>query len=169
MPSSIAHGLTAAAIGVALLPQKAPRRVWIAGVLSATLLDIDAIGRPFQRGDIAWLGGHRAFTHSLVFAMLLGITAAWTISSRAETPRHRIRVALFLILATAAHGILDAFTTYGAGIAFFSPFLHERYRAAWRPLANLKTEITWIWLPALALLAAMALWRRNRSQAAAAT
>ena len=169
MPSSIAHGLTAAVIGAGLLPQATPRRVWIAGISSAILLDLDAVGRPFQRGDIAWLGGHRAFTHSLFFAAVLGTVVAKVIASPADATRHRIRVALFLTLAIAAHGALDALTTHGAGIAFLSPFSQERFVAPWRPVTNLRAEIIWVWLPALSLLVALARWRRGRSQAAAAT
>jgi inner membrane protein len=40
-----------------------------------------------------------------------------------------------LFLATAAHGVLDAMTTGGLGVAFFSPWNPERYFFGFRPIA----------------------------------
>jgi membrane-bound metal-dependent hydrolase YbcI (DUF457 family) len=34
--------------------------------------DLDASGRLWGSGDVQWLGGHRAFTHSVVFAVVFG-------------------------------------------------------------------------------------------------
>jgi inner membrane protein len=76
------------------------------------------------------------------------------------------RLALFayLFLATASHGVLDAMTNSGLGVAFFSPFDNSRYFLPWRPIrvspiavtrffsargyAILKSELIWIWVPA---------------------
>src|SRR5215831_7502105 len=46
------------------------------------------------------------------------------------------RFALFayLFLATASHGVLDAMTNGGLGVAFFSPFDTTRYFLPWRPI-----------------------------------
>jgi inner membrane protein len=34
----------------------------------------------------------------------------------------------------ASHGLLDAMTTGGLGVAFFAPFSAERYFFPWRPI-----------------------------------
>jgi hypothetical protein len=49
----------------------------------------------------------------------------------------RLRIRFFLFLATASHGILDAFTDGGRGIAFFAPFGTERYFFPHHPDAGL--------------------------------
>ena len=66
-------------------------------------------------------------------------------------------------LVTASHGVLDAMTDGGLGIAFFAPFDNSRYFLPWRPvmvspigvapffshygLDVLISEFVWIWLP----------------------
>jgi inner membrane protein len=89
---------------------------------------------------------------------------------------------VYFLVATASHGLLDAMTDGGLGVAFFSPFDNHRYFLPWRPihvspigvgrffsergLAVLQTELLWIWLPA-ALLAVSAWLLRRRSPAEA--
>jgi inner membrane protein len=88
-----------------------------------------------------------------------------------------MRLLLFLFLATASHGVLDAMTTGGLGVAFFAPFDAGRYFLPWRPIEVsplgvgrflgargvrvLASEALWVWLPA-ALLTASAWWLRLR-------
>jgi inner membrane protein len=66
---------------------------------------------------------------------------------------------------SASHGLLDAFTNGGLGIALLSPFNDTRYFFPWSPimvspigveafvskwgLMVIKTEMIWIWLPSL--------------------
>jgi inner membrane protein len=70
---------------------------------------------------------------------------------------------IFFFLLSASHGILDAFTNGGLGIALLSPFDNMRYFFPWTPiivspigmkaffskwgLAVIKSEILWVWLP----------------------
>jgi inner membrane protein len=149
-------------------------RAWLLGALCAVLPDADVIGY--------WLGipygsplGHRGLTHSLFFAAALA--AALTILAR---PPRRADLFLFLFLCGASHGVFDAMTRGGGGIAFFAPFENGRRSFPWRPLrvspigidgffgrrgvAILRTEILWIWLPCLAFgTAAWLLRRRGRT------
>jgi len=76
----------------------------------------------------------------------------------------RARVWIYLFLATASHGMLDAVTSGGGGIAFFAPVVNDRYFFPWRPilvspmsirrfftargLAILASEFRWVWVPA---------------------
>ena len=79
-----------------------------------------------------------------------------------------------VFVSTASHGVLDAMTTGGLGVAFFSPFSNRRYFFPWqviqvaplgirrffseRGIVVLGSELVWIWLPcsALALIGAVA-------------
>ena len=162
MPSSIAHALAAGVVGTPLAPATATRRYWIAGILCAVLPDVDAIGRPFGRGDLEFLGGHRGLTHGLLFAVALGTVGAWFLFRHSPVNGSLNRIAVFLILATVSHGFLDMFASYGDGVAFFFPFSSARYSAPWRPLREFN-EVWWIWLPAIAVIIGARRLRRTRS------
>lgn len=161
MASTVGHVLTGVAFGTAILPRTTSRRVWIAGVVCAALPDIDAIGRPFGWGDVAFLGGHRGLTHSLLFALILGLLVTLMWFRDGPWNKAHTRIALYLVVATAAHGVLDAFTSYGPGVAFFFPFSSTRYVSAWRPL-QAANEIAWVWLPTILVITAGSWVRRSR-------
>jgi inner membrane protein len=44
-------------------------------------------------------------------------------------------VMFYLFAATVSHGLLDALTDGGLGVAFFSPFDTSRYFFPWRPIS----------------------------------
>ena len=96
--------------------------------------DLDVIGFRFgiHYGDF-W--GHRGFTHSLVFAALLASVVAVVMTSTRVTGIGRFALFVYLFLATASHGVLDAITNGGLGVAFFSPFDNTRYFLPWRPVS----------------------------------
>ena len=110
--------------------------------------------------------GHRGLSHSLLFAAALA--ALFLLRLRfAERDAKLWRVWLFLFLATASHGILDAFTDGGYGVAFFAPFENSRYFFPITPIsvspigagffsargvAVLRNEMLWVWAPSIVLL-----------------
>jgi len=151
MPSSIAHALTAVAVGTVVYPSERTWRLYASAAAGAALLDIDAIGRPFGLGDVSWLGGHRALTHSLPFAAILA--AVLVVASRQPDARNR-RLGLwcYFALAFALHGVLDAFTAYGEGVMFFAPFSVARFKAPWQPFEGILPEIVGVWIPAIAII-----------------
>jgi inner membrane protein len=133
--------------------------------------DLDVIGFRFgiRYGDF-W--GHRGFTHSLLFAAILaGVVAIGGLRQDGDEIG-RFPLFVYLLLATASHGVLDAMTNGGLGVTFFSPWDNSRYFLPWRPIrvspiavtrffgplgyAILQSELLWIWLPA-GLLASIAL------------
>lgn len=174
MATPISHAVAALSIGSCFYRAGIPKRVWIAGALCSVIPDLDAIGFRFgvHYGDF-W--GHRGFTHSLIFAALLA--AVMTLVFRNVAGITRLSLFLYTFSATASHGLLDAMTNGGLGIAFFSPFDNQRYFLPWRPIrvspiavsrffsfrafAILKTELLWIWLPAV-LFALVVLSLRRR-------
>jgi inner membrane protein len=152
MPSSVAHALVAVTVAAALRPRPTPRRFWLPVAVCAVVPDLDAIGWPFGLPDIAWLGGHRALTHSLLFAGALGAAIGTMYTRSPEWRGIRVRLCITLAIATATHGILDAMTTYGAGVAFFAPLWWTRYKLDWQPFTGVLTEVLLLWLPAACLL-----------------
>ncbi|MEO5825371.1 MAG: metal-dependent hydrolase [Gemmatimonadales bacterium] len=166
MPTSVSHALAAGAIGAILAPESTNRRYWMVGVACAVAVDLDAVGRPFGHADIALMGGHRALTHSLPFAVALGAVATIAFFRGRMWDGHRWRIAAYLVLATASHGLLDLLTTYGQGVGLLMPFNWVRYESAWRPVRGLN-EIWIVWFPLIAAIV-IARWLRSRSAATAA-
>jgi inner membrane protein len=159
--SLISHAVAALGIGASFYKPGIAKRVWVLGAVCSVLPDADVVGFHFgvRYGDF-W--GHRGFTHSLLFAAILAtLFALFAVGGISSGDRRLIWVYLFL--ATASHGLLDAMTNGGLGVAFFSPFDTTRYFLAWRPilvspigvtrffsprgLAVLRTEVLWIWFP----------------------
>ena len=173
MASAVFHAVAALSLGCifrrSTSSSRPPYKYWLAGVVCAVIPDADSIGFALgiRYGDMF---GHRGFTHSLLFAALLGIGLTWAFfrdASDSPNSTDRLRIAAYLILATASHGLLDAITNGGLGVAFFSPFDTSRYFFPFHPvevspinvarflrgrgLEVLASEAKWIGLPALAL------------------
>lgn len=178
MASPFSHAVAALSIGTCFYRPKVPKRVWLAGLLCSVIPDLDTIGFRFgiHYGDF-W--GHRGFTHSLVFAALLAGMVVFTMFRRGRSGIGRFALFGYLFLATASHGLLDAMTNGGLGVAFFSPFDNTRYFLPWRPIrvspisatrfftskgfAILQNEVVWIWLPAM-LFALLVMTSRRRAE-----
>src|SRR5437868_5925844 len=150
-------------IGVAFAQPGVPKRVWVIGAVCSMLPDIDVVGFRFGiRYADFW--GHRGFTHSLLFAAIVATVAVVAGFGRASPGLARAWLWLYFFLATTSHGLLDAMTNGGLGVAFFSPFDNTRYFLPWHPivvspifltrffsgrgLAVLWSELFWIWMPA---------------------
>ena len=162
MPTIISH--PAAAIGLRGFAPRLPRRVFAAGAIASILPDVDVIG--FRYGvPYGSTFGHRGFTHSIAFA---AITAA--LLSLTAPRGERWRALAFLFACTLSHGLLDACTNGGLGVAFFSPFDRRRWFFPWRPIqvspighldaGVLVSELRWVWLPFLSLAAVISIVRR---------
>ena len=131
MASAFAHVTAALAIGTALRASvPVTTRFWVLGATCAVVPDLDSIG--------FWLGvpydsmlGHRGLTHSVLFAAALASLA--TVSAF-PPGAPRFRCWLFLFLAGASHGVLDAMTTGGLGVAFLAPVDNDRFFLPWRPI-----------------------------------
>ena len=182
MPSVFSHAVSAFGIGALFYRPGIPNRVWITGAVCAALPDIDVIGFSFgvRYGDLL---GHRGLTHSFVFAAIFA--ALTLVMFHASVPSmSRTVLWLYLFTVTASHGLLDALTDGGLGVAFFSPFSNRRYFFAFTPirvapigitrffssrgLEVLRSELLWVWLPSAMLIAgACAYWAAFKTKGAA--
>ena len=75
---------------------------------------------------------------------------------------------IYFFILTASHGVLDALTSGGLGIALFAPFDNTRYFFPYTPIKVspigvaaffsdwgkrvMISEILWVWLPAIFIL-----------------
>ena len=178
MPSIFTHAVAAASLGAAIVPGR--KRIIARGALCAVAPDADVIG--FRLGvPYADLYGHRGLTHPILAAALLAGFATWLALRLEEDGGVRAaRVALYLFVAAMSHGLLDAMTDGGLGVAFFAPFWARRYFLPWRPivvspigvrrfltgrgLAVVVSEVVVVWVPALALWLVAASLRRRAVQ-----
>ncbi len=147
-------------------------RPWT-GVISAGALamlpDVDALFMRWIPYEAPW--GHRGMTHSLAFAAVVGALAALALRRRTHCPGGYAGLAATLAVVVASHGLLDALTDGGLGIALFAPFDARRLFFPVRPIpvspitANpfqsdvvrvLSAEMALLWPPALLLATARA-------------
>ena len=165
MPTVFSHPTVPLLLRVGLGGEAVPRRLLLAGVLASALPDLDVItarwGVPYS-ADL----GHRGFTHSLLFAAVVALAGA----AAARTLRATFaRAFVFLFVAIGSHGVLDALTNGGLGVALLWPASGDRFFApealrvievspigltpflSARGVVVLESELRWIWLPALAV------------------
>ncbi|MBI3267811.1 MAG: metal-dependent hydrolase [Planctomycetes bacterium] len=143
MPTVFSHALLGYAAAELAVPRRpTPRGLRLLATLLPVLPDADSL---FMR----WIPyeapfGHRGFTHSLFFAFALGGLASLVLRPRSEIFGGRRSVcAVFLGAVVATHGLLDAMTDGGRGIAFFAPFENERYFFDFRPIPVAPISVRW--------------------------
>ncbi len=162
MATVLSHPAVPIGLAAMLGPAKVPGRLVLLAMACSILPDADVLG--WGAGiPYGHLFGHRGFSHSLPFALLTAALA--TLFSRRLGASPMV-VFLLISLSTVSHGILDAMTTGGLGVAFFSPFSNHRYFFPWRVIrvapigiidfftargwVVLQSELIYVWLPCLA-------------------
>lgn len=183
MASAFTHAAVALALGTAFRRPGPPARFWVAGAVLAIAPDLDVVafrlGIPYEH-----VLGHRGLSHSLALAAALSALVVALGFRGRPWAGERVRLWLFLFLATASHALLDMLTNGGHGVALFAPFTAERFFFPWRPVrvspigierflsprgaAILANEFRWIWLPAAAFAVVCVLARRRQPAAPAA-
>jgi inner membrane protein len=166
MPSVFSHAIAAVAVGGVAVAGPGRLTIWGLGAVCAVLPDLDVIsfyfGLPYDH-----VLGHRGLSHSLIFAAGLALMVAVLLRRTLTTSPSLARLWVFFFLATASHGVLDAMTDGGLGVAFFAPFSDARYFFPWRPIVVspisiraflgprgvqvMWSEIGWIWAPSTVL------------------
>jgi len=172
MPTIFTH--PAVSLGLAPWLRRIPASCVLLGAVLSIVPDLDVIsfklGIPYTHPL-----GHRGFTHSIVFALLVSICAALAARRVSGSPVSLSALVPFFFVSIASHGLLDAMTTGGEGVGFFIPISNHRYFFPFRPIrvspigagpfvaraaAVLGSELRWVWLP-LAVVAVMGLAARR--------
>ncbi|MEC5161268.1 MULTISPECIES: metal-dependent hydrolase [unclassified Janthinobacterium] len=178
MPTILTHAVVPLALAVGL-GNRISRRLLIAGIVAAILPDLDVVA---FRLHIAYADafGHRGASHSLLFALAVGLLALFFSSQLRSSPRGAF---VFAGVAAASHGLLDMLTNGGLGVALYWPWSVERFFAPWqvievsplalsrvfgaRGLVVLQSELLWVWLPAAILAGALLAARKLGARFAA--
>lgn len=171
MPTIVSHAAVPLALGLGIGDKRIPRPLLLAGIAASMLPDADVI--LFRVGatyDTPW--AHRGFSHSLAFAIFLGVIAAVALK-RWSRP---LAAFAFVAVSAASHGLLDMMTNGGHGVAITWPLTDHRFFFDWRPIrvaplalsrfppraaAIIRTEFLWIWLPAIVVALGLRAWRRR--------
>lgn len=176
MPTIVTHGFVAALLGKSLAAGRIPARFWFVSVLCSILPDADVVS--FSLGiSYADLLGHRGLSHSLVFALVLSLIVTFVAFPRLTQGWTRLLLFFYFFVVTASHGILDAMTDGGLGVAFFAPFDDTRYFFPFRPikvspiglsffsargLDVIWSELLWVCVPGTIISAAVLSLRKLR-------
>lgn len=166
MPSIISHAVGAFFLNKTIFSKETTLKLTFAVVVSSMIPDADFIG--YKLGiPYNSTFGHRGFSHSFAFAFLWsGLVYLIFFYTKEKLQKARV-ILTILFLATISHPILDAFTSGGEGVAFFSPFSNQRYFFPFRPIrvsplgiqsffSNrgvivILSEIKYIWIPSFLL------------------
>ena len=121
MPLPVAHGLIGASAVAALCPSAQPGRwKWLAlGAFLGVAPDFDYA--------LNWLrisrgGWHHGFTHSIPFALVVGLVMIIVLR------QWKVRSFLVFSAAYVSHTLLDYMLTESRGVALWWPFTNYRYK-----------------------------------------
>ncbi|MEN8126435.1 MAG: metal-dependent hydrolase [Planctomycetota bacterium] len=166
LPTVITHSFTGILGGSIVFGRGMPVRFWLLSVACTVLPDADVIAFSFGI-PYGHFFGHRGFFHSPFFAICCSfvLLCVFMRGVKSFLKQWWIYWGYFSLLM-ASHGILDAFTNGGLGIALLSPFSNTRYFFPWTPIevsaigglsvlftqrfmVVLWSEIYLIWIPLL--------------------
>jgi len=131
MASAFSHAFAAVSLGKIYTGRKMSWRFWGLTIASAVLPDADVVSFGFSIPYDSMFG-HRGITHSLPFALAWAFLVVWCEFKQVVRFSHRWwGLFAFFFVVTASHGVLDALTNGGRGVAFFAPFDSTRYFFPW--------------------------------------
>ena len=166
------------AIALGLFPWFKPicqsKYILLTGMALTILPDLDVIGLRFGI-PYDHLLGHRGLTHSIFFAAIFCAVLTLVLCNK-----NKLSIWIYFTISMASHGLLDALTNGGLGVAFLSPFSNERFFLPFRPIevstlniahffqgggiGPLKSEFLYIWPPAILAFLIAYLMPENRSK-----
>lgn len=177
MASIFGHAVAAFAFGKGFSKTLVNLKFLLLGVICAILPDADVIGFSFGIKYESFFG-HRGFSHSLLFALILAALITAIFYKKDLFTKKGLLLITYFTTCTASHAILDALTTGGLGVAFFSPFDTSRYFFPWRPIKVspigverffserginvLMSELIWIGIPSITYILITSYFKRSK-------
>ena len=173
MPTVFSHIAFPVCAAIAAGKMRIPTSMLLVGMLASIVPDFDGVA--FKLG-IAYGGmwGHRGYTHTLGFALVLGLLGLLLFKRWGLAPW---KAYAWVALCTFSHPIADSFTNGGLAIPLYWPITETRFFSPWTPVevspialkrffsergANvLLNEAKVIWLPLLSLALLAFAYRRK--------
>ncbi|HET6427858.1 MAG TPA: metal-dependent hydrolase [Phycisphaerae bacterium] len=168
MSTVLTHVFVSAAATRTVMGAGASRRTYLLAAICSVAADLDVVGLrlgiPYEH-----MLGHRGLSHSVAFAVVLSL-AVLLVGGRGVRISSRRWWGLWALLAAIAlsHGLLDAVTNGGLGVAAWAPFSNARHFLPYRPLVVspiglahmfspwgatvILSELLWVWAPLTACL-----------------
>ncbi|MCX4030052.1 metal-dependent hydrolase [Endozoicomonas sp. SM1973] len=159
MASLLTHPVVPIVLGLALKNSKITFPLLLAAAVASILPDLDVIAFYFGI-PYASPFGHRGFTHSISFSILVGLIGMMGYRVLNTTP---LWAFIGLFIGSLSHPFLDAMTNGGLGVAWLWPWDDHRYFFPDRPIQVspigvsrflsergwhvLWSELQWVWLP----------------------
>ena len=164
------HFAPAVALAAAFGTRHVGCRLMAAGAVCAVMPDLDFLLVTMQVDRFSGTYGHRGFTHSLGFALIIGLLGfAWPDRDRPGAARRAFRGS-YLALCTASHPLMDSLIDMHICCAWWWPLDGLRHCFDWRPIPmrgvsihgweRLRVELQWIGLPLFMLANGGMLLRR---------
>jgi inner membrane protein len=179
LPTIITHSVIAVSSTYGFRSGKESLKFWILSIICSVLPDADVIGYRWLYVPYYDFFGHRGFFHSIFFAALLSLFIVF-IFYRKEVffSKQWWRYVFYFFILASSHGLLDALTNGGYGIALLSPFTNHRYFFPWTPievspigikaflsqrgLTVFISELLWIWTPTFIIVLLLKI-KRNKT------
>ncbi len=125
---TVTHGIAGSVLARGLTDRHSARAALVLGLVAGMLPDLDLF---FLDGKIAYLKGHRGWSHSffLLPFLALGLALLTRVLYRYA---HHIRVRVLWVFAAVgilSHIVFDWITSFG--IMFWIPFSRQRYALDW--------------------------------------
>lgn len=147
------------------------KRLIGAAIFAAMLPDADVIGRFLFDYPGTHPLGHRGWTHSISFAVLVGVMGMAGASALRASPRLAFAI---LFLSALSHSLTDMLTNGGRGVMLLWPLSLDKMRWPARPVEIaplglrgfedgriwqvLASEALWLIVPAIVLALLYRLW-----------
>ena len=130
MATIFAHALVPVAVRIGVGPGHISKQLLFVAALATIVPDLDVIAFWFSIPYSDTLG-HRGFTHSIAFAGIAGLVAAFF----ARRLNSTAKVSFWLVFVSMlSHPLLDSLTNGGLGVAFLWPLSDARYFMPWQPI-----------------------------------
>lgn len=122
---SLTHIVLGACIGEAVAGKKLGKKAMLVGAIAQSSPDVDFVST-FWESDAGDIIGHRGFTHSIVFGVLITFLLAWLVKIIFRRRDLSWKMCFLLVgLNALTHLFIDGFNAYGVG--WLEPFSHKRF------------------------------------------
>ncbi len=178
MATIITHGIVGYTIARICVRKPASQLYWALAFLAPMLPDLDVLGQKYYGIPYQNCFGHRGVFHSIFVALIVATILFSILKVFNYAQNFKLNRDYFwgLFLGVSSHGIIDALTNGGLGVAVFWPLNCNRYFFPIRPLEvsplNLdrflrqglfimKNEFYYVWVPCIAILLLDYFFRRT--------
>lgn len=136
MPTPITHLFAAIPVNIAIMGAVNKKKIILLSLIISILPDLDLIGY-FLGLPISSFLGHRGFTHSIFFALVVALMANLLFFPDIKTKDKRFKL-LFLnfLFVALTHPLLDFLVNRNTGVALLSPFVLTRFASPIAPIVE---------------------------------